>query len=247
MNRPNSLAVLFLFALPASAANSVLVVDRGLPQANVNSASVDSRSNIRWSSEEHGFVGDDFTIGAPGETWVIDSIRTWAVPSMTVTSSRHLGDLYQDIRLYFGSSASALTPIVATTLREGSDRPENSAVRITDLTQNGAAPYQESDRNLRVLQIEFTRLGQTVRGGSKYAFGVWGMGRAVPDQEGKIYPWFNLGANAALSGVQQDSADDTLLLFDGGGRFEETFNSNGKQWNKSSDLNVQVFAHRVTQ
>ena len=69
MKNHYSLAVLFLFALPASAADPVPVVDRGLPQANLNSVSGESRSNVRWSSEEHGFVGDDFTIGAPGETW----------------------------------------------------------------------------------------------------------------------------------------------------------------------------------
>jgi hypothetical protein len=202
-NHYPSLAVLFLLALPASAADSLLVVDRGLPQSNLNSVSGDSRSNIRWSSEEHGFVGDDFTVGAPGETWVIDRIRTWAVPQMSVTSSRHLGDLYQDVRLYLGSPDNALTPVASTTLTQGNDEPDNAAVRITDLTQNGATPYEELGKDLRVLQIEFTHLNQTVQGGVKYGFGVWGMGRPIPDKEGKIYPWFNLGSNAALSAAQQ--------------------------------------------
>lgn len=244
-NQPISAAVLFLIALPAGAADSVLVVDRGLPQANVNNVSVDSRSNVRWSSEDHGFVGDDFTVGAPGETWVIDKIRTWAVPQISVTSSKHLGDLYQDIRLYFGSTSNALTPIASTLLRQGSDAPENTSVRITDLTQNGATPYEEFGKDLRVVQIEFTQLNATVQGGVKYGFGVWGMGRPVPEKEGKIQSWFNLASNAALSATQQDGADDTLLLFDGAGKFEGTFSSNGNQWNKSSDINVQVFAHRV--
>ena len=207
-------------------------------------ASGDSRANIRWSSEEHGFVGDDFTIGAPGETWVIDSIRTWTAPPMLTTSSKHLGDLYQDVRLYFGPSGNALTPIQTSTLSKGSDAADKAAVKITDLTQSGATPYEEFGKNLRVMQVEFTGLNMMVQGGTKYAFGVWGMGRPVADAPDKIYSWFNLGSNAALSAARQDGADDTLLLFDGGGKFEGPFNSKGQQWDKSSDINVQVFAHR---
>ena len=49
---------------PVFAAGPALVVDRGLPQANLNSTSGDYRSNIRWSLYESGFLGDDFTVGA---------------------------------------------------------------------------------------------------------------------------------------------------------------------------------------
>jgi hypothetical protein len=239
-----SFASLLVVAVAAYAADPVLVVDRGLPQSNLNMASGDSRANIRWSGEDHGFVGDDFTVGAPGETWVIDSIRTWAAPPMLTTSSKHLGDLYQDVRLYFGPSGNALTPIQSSTLATGSDTADNAAVKFTDLTQSGATPYEEFGKDLRVVQVEFTRLNMTVQGGTKYAFGVWGMGRTVAGKEDKIYPWFNLGSNAALSAARQDGSDDTLLLFDGGGKFEGPFNSKGQQWDKSSDINVQVFAHR---
>lgn len=239
-----SVAVLFLSALAAQGGDSVLVVDRGLPQSNLNMASGDSRANIRWSSEGHGFVGDDFTIGVPGETWVIDSIRTWTVPPIQTTSSRHLGDLYQDIRLYFGPSGSALTPILSTTLSKGSDTADNSAVKLTDVTQNGATPYEEFGKSLRIIQIDFTSLNMTVQGGSKFAFGVWGMGRALPGKQDNIWSWFNLGSNAGLSAARQDGADDTLQLFDGGGKYEGPFDSKGQNWDKSSDINVQVFAHR---
>ena len=40
------------------------------------------RSNIRWSLYDSGFLGDDFTIGARGESWVIDAIRVWTVPGV---------------------------------------------------------------------------------------------------------------------------------------------------------------------
>jgi hypothetical protein len=241
-----SVAMLMLLALPAIAADSDLAVDRGLPQVNLNNVSVDSRANVRWTGLENGFVGDDFTIGAPGETWVIDAIRTWAVPQIPVTSTKHLGDLFQDVRLYFGSAAkTSLTPIASTMLREGSDESEDARITIMDATKDGSVvPYDDFGTNLRIWQVAF-HLNMAVQGGVKYAFGVWGMGRAVPDKEDKIQPWFNLASNAPLSATRQDGADGTLLLFDGGGRFGGTFNSSGANWDKSSDINVQVLAHRV--
>ena len=57
-----------------------------------------------------------------------------------------------------------------------------------------------------------------MRGGSKTRFGVWGMGRSVPGEDGKAtYMWFNHGSNAALSGTRQDGADGMMLIFDGAG------------------------------
>src|SRR5215469_15837390 len=85
------------------AADSALVVDRGLPQANLNNVSGAARSNVRWASGDTGFMGDHFTIGAAGEKWVIDSIRTWAVPGLSEVDPDHLGDFYEDVRLYFGN------------------------------------------------------------------------------------------------------------------------------------------------
>ena len=248
-NHYSAFAALFLFVLPALPADKPqLVVDRGLPQVNLNNTSGDSRANVRWSGDGNGFVGDDFTIGAPGETWVIDAIRTWAVPQITTTSTKHLGDLYQDVRLYFGMAGNALTPVVSGLLSEGSDQPDNAAIRITDATAAGAIPYDDFGKDLRVYEIQFSHLNRVVQGGVKYGFGVFGMGRPIPNnQDGKVHPWFNLASNAQLSANQQDGADGVLLLFDGGGKSEGTFDSSGKQWNKSSDMNVQVFAHRLTQ
>src|SRR5579871_1477718 len=97
MSLRNSILTVCLLALPALAADPVLVVDRGLPQSNLNDAAGASRSNVRWGWHDHGFLGDDFTIGAPGEHWVIDAIRTWAVPGTAEVNLPHLGDYYQDV------------------------------------------------------------------------------------------------------------------------------------------------------
>jgi hypothetical protein len=150
------------------------------------------------------------------------------------------------VRRYFGSSAqTALTPIASAALSEGGDLPDNANITISDTTQSGSIiPYDDFGTSLRIWQVEF-HLNRVVLGGTKCSFGVWGMGRAVPGKDDKIYPWFNLASNAPLSATREDDSDGKLLLFDGGGRFGGTFDSKGHNWDKSSDVNVQVLAHRV--
>ncbi len=98
---------------PLFAAGPAMVVDRGLPQANLNNSAGDYRSNIRWSLYDSGFLGDDFTLGGAGESWVIDSIRVWTVPGANGHDPEQLGDYYQDVRLYFGGAEGGLTPLVS--------------------------------------------------------------------------------------------------------------------------------------
>src|SRR3954469_20395335 len=124
-NRAVTFASFFL-ALPLCAADSALVVDRGLPQANLNNISGTARSNVRWGWHDHGFLGDDFTVGAPGERWVIDSIRTWVVPGTAEFNFAHLGDFYKDVRLHFGSAD--LTPVSSAQLSAGSNETSSADV-----------------------------------------------------------------------------------------------------------------------
>jgi hypothetical protein len=244
-NRFSIVASLLLCVLPAVAADSVLAVDRGLPQSNLNNASGSARSNVRWGGDNQGFIGDDFTIGAPGERWVIDSIRAWAVPGYAEVSAARLSDFYQDVRLYLGASSSDVTPVATAQLADGTDEVSNPNIRISEATGNGALLYDDFGTQLRIWQIDFTNLNVPVRGGSKTRFGVWGMGRPVPGQDGKTHMWFNHGSNAALSGTRQDGADGVMLIFDGAGRADGTLRAEVKDWDKPSDINVQVFAHRA--
>jgi hypothetical protein len=227
-------------ALPLMAADSALVVDRGLPQTNLNNASGPVRSNVRWGYQQHGFLGDDFTIGAAGEHWVIDAIRTWAVPGAAEFNLPHLGDYFKDVRLHFGTGD--LTPVATAQLAEGSDDTTSANVRISD---SGAMPYDDFGTPLRVWQIDFTNLNLQVDGGVVYRFGVWGNGRPVPGHDGKTFMWYNHASNAGLSGARQDAADGNMLRFDAAGRFEGSFTAKGNGWDKAADINVQVFAHRV--
>jgi len=241
VNQLSRFAVSLAFILPVLAADSQLVVDRGLPKANLNDASGSARSNVRWAIPDDGFLGDDFTIGAPGEKWVIDSIRTWTVPGIHSKDPVRLGDLYQDVRLYFGGPEGDLTPVVSVRLSENSDRTETGRVKISDV----AGTYDDFGKSLRMWQVEFTNLKLPVEGGVKYRFGVWGMGRPIPESAGKNYMWFNHASNAALAGVPQDGADGLILQFDAGGRSAGELNTEGHGWDKSADINVQVFAHRA--
>ena len=244
MSRRASLLGLFAsIAIPLFAADPALVVDRGLPQANLNNASGPVRSNVRWGWHDHGFLGDDFTIGAPGEHWVIDAIRTWAVPGTGEAKLPHLGDYYKDVRLHFGTGD--LTPVATAQLTENSDDTSNGDVKLSDATASGALPYDDFGTPLRIWQIDFTNLNLRVEGGTTYRFGVWGNGRAVPGMEGKQFMWYNHASNAPLSGTKQDAADGSMLKFDAAGRYEGTFTAQGNGWDKSADINLQVFAHRV--
>jgi hypothetical protein len=246
-NRIKTCSLCFALALPVFAAEPALIVDRGLPQTNLNDASGEYRSNVRWSSYESGFLGDDFTVGASGERWVIDSIRVWTVPGLAAIDPEHLGDFYQDVRLYFGGSDSGVSPMVTGLLSAGSNQTSNPNILISDATAAGAPRYEDFGSSLRVWQIDFTQLNLAVEGGAKYRFAAWGLGRPEPNAEGKTYAWFNFASNTQLASAGQSGADGSMLLFASGGKFQNAFSGKGAGWDKTSDINVQVFGHRVDQ
>jgi hypothetical protein len=45
--------------------------------------------------------------------------------------------------------------------------------------------------------------------------------------------------------ANQDGADGQMLIFTSGGRFESAFDGKNAGWDKSSDVDVQVFGHRA--
>jgi hypothetical protein len=230
-------SLLALATVAASAADpSTLIVDRGLPQSNWNNAAgVKQRSNVRWTLYEQGFVADEFRVGAAGEKWVIDKVRVWTVPGARGEDPATLGDFYSDVRLYAGPADGDLQQIVRAELAPGGNG--NSAqVRITDGVMEGAPLYDDFGAHYRIWQVDFTDLNMAVAGGESYRFGALGKGR---DKQA----WFTHGANADQSEARQDGADGKLFLYDTEGKFAGDYVATGKAWNKSADLNVQVFAH----
>jgi hypothetical protein len=234
-----------LFAAAAFAQeDGLLVVDRGLPRANWNNDSgATARSNVRWTLYNRGFVGDDFVVGKPGERWVIQTLRVWAVPGAMEQEPAFLGDVYQDVRLYVGGPEEDLTPVASGRLAKGSNTVDGSGVEITEAPD--APLYENFGSQFKIYQVEFRNLNLQVEGGVRYRFGAWGMGRAM-GEKGDIYPWFTHGSNSVQGEAPADGADGRLLLFESAGRYAKEYDAAGAAWNKSSDLNVQIWAKRAT-
>jgi hypothetical protein len=245
----SSLILTLVLGFGAAFGQSELVVDRGLPAKNLNNESgAEARSNIRWSWYETGFVGDDISIGNAGESWVIDSVKVWTVPGGKTTGDPDfLGDLYRDVRLYFGSGEEGVSPVVTGRLERGSNQPASPQIAIREARQSSGeyVYYEDFGATVRVWEIEFSGLNLDVAGGSSYVFGAFGLGRPVPGDGEHLYPWFNHASNSSLGAANAQGSDGELRLFKGSGQSAELFVSQGKGWNKNSDINVQVFAHRA--
>lgn len=224
----------------ASFAQDTLVVDRGLPRANWNNdAGVTARANVRWTLYSQGFVGDDFVVGKAGERWVVNTLRVWAVPGAFGEDPAALGDVYQDVRLYVGAEGEDLTPVVSGRLARGSNEVDGADIVISEAAD--VPRYENFGAELKIYQVEFRNLNLRVEGGKRYRFGAWGLGRAT-GEKGEVYPWFTHGSNAAQGEAPADGADGRLLLFEAAGRYAKEYDATGAAWNKSSDLNVQIWA-----
>lgn len=237
--------VLALGAFTASASDP-MVFDRGLPTANLNNAAGANRSNVAWSNGNTYVSGDDFTVGAIGETWVVSAIRSWTVVGGRLPGTFKIGDVFSDVSLYTGASGVSLA--ATGTLTSGSDATGNPNITLTPVQYVGAIDYQSTGGSLRqIYQVDVTGLNLVVTGGVKYYFAVDGTPRNTSDV------WFNHGSNAALSGSTQQGADNRWLVWPKASLSSAPTlcNSNGPisgvcdgGWDKSSDINVQVFAHK---
>jgi hypothetical protein len=237
--------VIFLAPCAFPAADPQLVVDRGLPKANLNNqAGIESRSNVRWTLYEEGFVGDDIVIGQPGENWIVDRIRVWTVPGGDdIGDPDYLSDFYEDVRLYFGHERGGISPVATGRFVANSNRTDNPNITITEAAEEPAHLYDDFGRMVRVWQIDFDNLSLPIKGGETHLFSAYGLGRPLPGEPDRTYPWFNHASNPRLGDARADGADDQLRLFKASGKADGLFLSEGKGWNKSCDINVLVFAH----
>ncbi|MEM7629988.1 MAG: hypothetical protein AAF356_11300 [Planctomycetota bacterium] len=250
MNATTITAAAALFALAAGAAHAqTLVFDRGLPDANLNNAANANRSNVAWGYGQSGSpftTGDDFTLGATGDAtntvWRVDTIRMWIIAGAAGDSGFDLSQRYNDAQLYVKNGAAATTLAQSGNFIAGSNNTDNADISISAVQYAGGQDYQTTTGPLaQVWQIDFTNLNLIVNPGDAVEF--YAFGEAIDPASGV---WFNLASNAALSGTTQDGADD-LYRFLQVDNFANTgaVDSNGNGWDKSSDLNVQVFATAV--
>jgi hypothetical protein len=201
----------------ASPARADLLLDRGLPTANLNNAAGADRSNVSWAftqytSDNYWLVGDTFK-NTSSQTWTINSIRLWTV-GQTDTAILRGGIDGSTIGVISGATYASAAP--------------------NDLYQGSSGSY------IAMHQVDFA-VNITLAAGQTYDFFLDGSGSQV----GIVVPFVH-SSNAALSGSPQDGADNSMLyanvisgIVDAGSI--GTWSSLGDGWDKASDVNVQVF------
>jgi hypothetical protein len=218
-----SVALVHQFSLTGQ----MLIVDRGIGKA----AETNGAAIRVGSTQSSGFVGDHFKLGVPGEIWVMDTIRIWA---MSENDSSHLGDRFDEL-LLFGAIESPPTepgqPYCdchnLITIRNAKLRPG------TDETDGPSLSASRAGAN--TWQIDFRDLRWSVPGGVDIQFGVKGVGRS--DRGGKPLAWYNR--------AERVNSDHQLRIFDENGKLEGPYTVNGSAPDPRVGLNVQVWAHKT--
>jgi hypothetical protein len=206
--------------LTVPAAASQLVFDRGLPTANLNNIAGTNRSNVSWADDGATSIGDNFTLSAPAN-YLINDIRVWVVGSSATLNPNFFG-------LWFGADTGDSTKV--------SYIGQSSSVFAT--TYSNGSNYQSDTNEYTLYQVDFTGLN-LLRPDGTYAFGVTGV-----TDPGLVTTPFLSASNAALSGSPQGAPTDGLIYaFDASGAMASGYPSNSSLgWDKTSDINVQVFA-----
>ena len=218
-------AATLLVIAPAGA--TTLLFDRGLPTANLNNAAGTNRSNVAWADTgPTTTMGDNFTLS---EFSHIDTIQVWVVDS----SSTPQANSYQ---LWLGpdatpglSSTAAVTDIATST-------------SVASVTYSGGSTYQGSSGTYHnIYQVDFSGLNLN-EGAGTYAFGVSGLSGT-----GAGTPYLS-ASNGPLSGSTQMGDDGIVYGFTAAGAMATSSGypwASISGWDKSSDINVQVYGTSV--
>jgi hypothetical protein len=189
-----------------------LLVDRGLPTANLNDPGF-NRSNASFGFQVPTIAGDTFS-AADGHTYTLDTLRVWVV-----------GDSPAAISLYGGYKADP-----------GGIKEISTIFTDTVVTYTGGALYQGLAGTYNIHQIDF-KLNQNLSGGKEYYFFVNG-------SDGEFTPFVH-GSNGLLSGSPQDGFDNIFWTYNTGFGNLTLINPALGLWDKSADLNVQVFGKQM--
>lgn len=254
---PLGLSLLLGIGATGSAqAVATLVVDRGLPVANLTTPNLNisagvNRSNVDWSGYTAGgqsfITGDTFQMPVD-QQWTIDTIRTWS-PAIPLAGSDTLGSLYSSITLYadlysnLGNDPATWAINKAGTISGNTSNNDITFTRV--LYQDATAPnddYQgQSGTWYQIWQVDFKNLNWVVTPGDWIVFGVDAAALTT-------LPWSNHASNAALSNSPQQDADDFFTFINmTAGFYGDWYDCDSASdpecvWGNSSDINVQVFA-----
>jgi PEP-CTERM motif len=212
----------------ARPADADLLFDRGLPTANLNNAAGSDRSNVAWGDVNPvESIGDNFSLT---QNSIVTTIQVWVVGSPVGTSSDPAAT--NTYVLWLGTDSGATSSVTETA----------SSSSVTAVTYSDGSPYQgSSGDSLQLYEVDFSGLDLDLTTGT-YAFGVSG-----PSVEDDVNTPFLSASNGALSGSTQEGDDGLVYGFDAAGNMVSgyPFDSEGNGWDKSSDVNVQVFGTPV--
>ncbi len=211
----------------ASQAHGALLFDRGLPTANLNSAAGANRSNVTWGGTgPTRFIGDDFMIGTIGQSYVIESLTVWGA------QYDPLSDDIDNIWLYMGKTGDSLVLLSTGSVSGNTNSNPNITHSYVNYPTTAISLYEGNENSYPISQTTFSGLNYAVDGGVKYNFGV----------DGDKYRWWTHASNAALSVSPQDGADGLFLEFDTTDLSSVVVHDSlPDSWDKSSDINVQIY------
>ena len=239
------IAISVISLTAAMSASAALLVDRGLPTANLNAAAGVNQANIAWAEPDLNlFDGDTFTVTGT-QSWKVNTIRLWFVGygannNTILTDDTYLGDFYNNLSLYVGTGGN-LNRVSLASFTPGTDTTGNPNVVGTRVQYNGGVGTQfDEGAKWTIVQLDFNNLNLDFAAGTIVQFGMY------TDND---YAYSH-ASNAGLSGSPQDQADGLFSRFvlddPNTAHFLETQDSNGNGlWNKSTDINVQVFGTPV--
>jgi hypothetical protein len=172
-------------------------------------------------------IGDNFTLNT---TSTIDDIRVWFNVASTSTTDT-------SFNLWLGTDTGT-----TTTVQEVSSVPTLTPVEYYDAASGSSVEYQgKSGDFYDIYQLDFA-VDLTEAAGT-YAFAVSGV-----TDPGYVTTPFLLASNGPLSGSTQTGDDGLYYAFDGTGAMSSgypTDSGTDGSWDKSSDINVQVFGSEV--
>ncbi|MEP0869707.1 hypothetical protein NDA01_07830 [Trichocoleus desertorum AS-A10] len=254
-----------------SDAQATLLFDRGLPNENINNTAPNhpafdpDRSNISWGFADRigsGYsypLGDDFSFGIAGQKYLVDTLRVWAVIGVANTAATIPNNFWQSFTLWGGQVDSGAAGL--STVHSGPTNGSDPQIKISQVTYVDGGNYWAEPVQLyrKIWQIDFTGLNWAIEGGQLYQFFVDGNGFTSLDTW-NVFPVLH-ASNAALSGSPSAGADDfyrLLRIKQGTPDYVGTWNSNNLGlpgtygasglsgrggWNKSSDINVQIYGN----
>jgi hypothetical protein len=239
------LMILGLVIAGSGQASATLLINRGLPTTNLNAAAGANQSNVSWAEPSLIlFDGDTFTVTG-ASTWKVDTIRLWFVGynannNTSLTDDTYLGNFYNNLSLYVGTGGN-LNRVSLASFTAGTDTTSNPNVVGTRVQYNGGVGTQlDEAAKWTIVQLDFNNLNLDFAPGTTVQFGMYATGSDVA---------YSHASNAALSGSPQDQADGLFDRFvldsPTTAHFLETQNSAVIGWNKSTDINVQVFGEQV--